>query len=137
MSKKYSQYKTEEELKAEEEKVKTTHIKGDFIIEPDGRYGMYRIRHEKNGVKMPRELSGGYTSRDAARKAIHTYMKDQKVHYSIRDEIHAAKQREIAETKARQKEEQERKDKQSERDTDAINKFMQANGIVKEEAKEE
>ena len=123
--KKYSQYKSDAELASETEVIETRHMKTDYLIEPDGTFGMYIIRNEKTS-SLPEVLKGKFMTRRDARQAIFDHTKDKKTLFSIREEDYNKKRIAAEERAKRAAIEKNRQNI----DNQAITDFMIDQGII-------
>lgn len=69
----FSFMKSEEEVQGMKEVIPNESTAKDYVIVPDGRYGLYKIQWEDGAGVLPKELSGRYTSVEQAKRAINTY----------------------------------------------------------------
>ena len=73
MLKNLSIFKSEKEVDAEKEVIQSEGKDRNFVVVPDGKYGLYRIEWEEGGGPLPARLRGHYTTVDQAKTDINTY----------------------------------------------------------------
>ena len=99
----FSMYKNEEEMQEMVTHKETKRAKNLKIV-PEGRYGMFKVLWDDQRGELPLALSGLFTSKQTAEKAVDKYIANQKPNYEYRNKEDAKRKEELEKKKKAQSE---------------------------------